>query len=160
VHAYNHQISQPLNAYIFTNMEAIELALEDLKLQEVPLIAETAKKWGVDRSTLSRRFNGKTVSRRAYRENKSLLNNHQTKTLINEINRLSALGTPPTVAMVRRFASNLAGIWPGNHWVERFEQSHKDEIASVYLKGFDIARKKSDSWIELQKYFDLVFKPL
>ena len=140
-------------------MQAIELALEDLSLQEVPNYTETAKKFGVNRSTLSRRYRGKTASRDEYREQKSLLNNEQTKVLINEINRLSALGTPATPAMVRVFASNLAGIWPGVNWVNRFEQSHKHEIASVYLKGFDIARKKSDSWVELRKYYDLVILP-
>ena len=91
-------------------MSPIELAIEDLNSQEVPHIAETAEKYGVKRSTLLRRWRGKTVSREDYRENKSLLNNQQQKALITEINRLSAFGTPPTVAMVRVFAFNLAGI--------------------------------------------------
>ena len=137
-------------------MQAIEQAINDLNLQEVPNITETSKKYGVNRSTLSRRWRGKTVSTEVSHENKSLLNNQQKKTLINEINRLSAAGTPPTPAMVRVFAFNLAGVWPGIHWVDRFEQSHKNEIASVYLKGFDISRKKADSWVELKKYYDLV----
>ena len=91
-------------------MSPIELAIKDLNSQEVPYIAETAEKYRVKRSTLSRRWRGKTVSREDYRENKSLLNNQQQEALITEINRLSAFGTPPTVAIVRVFAFNLAGI--------------------------------------------------
>jgi hypothetical protein len=121
------------------NMHPIELAIDDLNSQEVPRVRATAKQYGVDPSTLSRRWRGKTESREDYRENKSLLNKQQQQTLINEINRLSAFGTPPTVAMVRVFGFNLAGIWPGIHWAERFVKSHQTELASVYLKGFDIS---------------------
>ena len=81
-------------------MQAIELALEDLSLQEVPNYTETAKSFGVNRSTLSQQYRGKTVARDEYRKHKSLLNSEQTKVLINEINRLSALGTPATPTMV------------------------------------------------------------
>ena len=137
-------------------MSAIELAINDLKSQKAPNITATAKKYEVNRCTLSRRFRGKTGSKADGIEIKSLLNKQQEKTLINEINRLSAFGTPPTVAMVRVFALNLAGIWPGINWVNRWCKAHYNEITSVYLKGFDISRKKADSWQELKSYFDLV----
>ena len=94
-------------------MQAIELALEDLSLQEVPNYTETAKKFGVNRLMLSQQYRGKTVARDEYRKYKSLLNSKQTKVLINEINRLSALGTPATPAIVQVFVYNLAGVWPG-----------------------------------------------
>ena len=41
-----------------TNMEPIETALAALKLQDKKNISACAKLYGVDRSTLSRRFNG------------------------------------------------------------------------------------------------------
>ena len=91
-------------------MSSIKLAINDLNSQEVPHITETAEKYGVKRSTLSRRWRGKTSSRTEYRENKSLLNKQQEEALINEINRLSALGTLPTVLMVRVFTFTLIGI--------------------------------------------------
>jgi hypothetical protein len=90
-------------------MGAIELAIDDLNSQEVPHITATAEKYAVDRSTLSRRWRGKSGSKANEAENKGLLNKQQEKTLINEINRLSALGTPPTVSIVCIFAFNLAG---------------------------------------------------
>ena len=137
-------------------MEAIELALEELRLQDKPNIAATAKKHGIDRSTLSRRFNGKTVSIEESVEVKSLLNNNEQKVLIKEINRLSELGCPPTVPMVSNFAREMSGKEPGINWGYRFVQDHKHELVSVYLKGFDLARKKADSWHELRRYFELV----
>jgi hypothetical protein len=47
-------------------MDPIELAIDDLKSQKSPLINATARKYGVDPSTLSRRWRGKTVSRETY----------------------------------------------------------------------------------------------
>ena len=94
-------------------MQAIESALAELRLSEKPNIAETAKKFNVNRSTLSRRFNGKTVSIEQSVEVKSLLNNQQQKRLIREINRLSDRGCPPTIAMVRNFAQEMSGKEPG-----------------------------------------------
>ena len=44
-------------------MDSIEAALESLKLQDTPDISATARLYNVQRSTLSRRFNG--VSRPA-----------------------------------------------------------------------------------------------
>ena len=115
MHARTPQNPSTLNINNSINISAIKLAIDDLNSQEAPKIKETAIKYGVKPSTLSRRWRGKTVSREDYRENKSLLNNEQQKALITEINRLSAFGTPPTVAMVRVFSFNLAGIWPGIH---------------------------------------------
>lgn len=137
-------------------MDPIEEAIADLKLQKRPNIARTAEKYELNRSTLSRRYNGKTVSSEQSVEVKSLLNYQQQKALINEINRLSGLGTPPTVAMVRTFAQELSGKEPGKRWGYRFVKDHQDDLVSVYLKGFDLARKNADSWHELRRYFELV----
>src|SRR5882757_6353258 len=137
-------------------MSAIELALDDLKLQKSPNFKQTAKKYGIQRTTLARRYKGLTASTAVKKELQSFLNHEQQRALINEINRLSAIGTPPTVNMVRIFASNIAGKQPRIHWASRFCKQHHQEIASIYLKGFDISRKRADSWQELKKYFDLV----
>ena len=94
-------------------MTPIEAAIEDLKLQYVPQYRPTARKHGVDHQTLRRQFQGLQLSRAQFAECKSLLNNKQAQALINKINRLSIIGTPPTVAMVRSFAFNIGGKWPG-----------------------------------------------
>ena len=94
-------------------MSTIELTINNLKLQKVLNITATAKKYKVNRYTLSRHFKGKTGSKANKIEIRSLLNKQQEKTLINKINRLSAFSTPPTVVIVRVFAFNFTGIWPG-----------------------------------------------
>ena len=44
-----------------TTKSAIELALDDLKLQKKPHYSATARKFGVERTTLAKRFKEKTV---------------------------------------------------------------------------------------------------
>jgi len=90
-------------------MSSIELAIEEANSQESPNYTQIAKKYGVDCSRLSRRCRGKTGSTADGIENKSLLNKEQEKALLNEINRLSARGTPPTVTIVRSFTFNILG---------------------------------------------------
>ncbi len=47
---------------IMSHNNRIEVALADLELQEVPNYSMTAKKYGVVRTILMRRFMGKTIS--------------------------------------------------------------------------------------------------
>ena len=86
-----------------------------MESQEKPNVNATAKKHGCKQSTLQRRWTGVTGSRADYEESRRFLNNQQVKTLIKEINRLSERGTPPTVAMVRTFAGNIAYKLPGRN---------------------------------------------
>jgi hypothetical protein len=120
-------------------MGSIEAAIEDLRSQKVPQYRQIARKHGVDKETLRRRFKGISLSTAEFHECQSLLSSEQQRALIIEINRLSAFGTPPTVAMVRVFASNIGGKWPGINWANRFIAAHKEELKSVYLKGFDLS---------------------
>ena len=46
-----------------TTASAIELALDDLKSQKKPNYSAKARKFGVEHTTLAKRFQGKTVSR-------------------------------------------------------------------------------------------------
>jgi hypothetical protein len=123
----------------------MKAAIDDLRSQEVPQYRPTARKHGVNHQTLRRQFLGLQLSSAELHECQSLLNNKEAIALINEINRLSACGTPPTVAMVRSFAFNISGRWPGINWANRFVHNHQEDICSVYLKGFDLSRKKADS---------------
>ena len=156
MHAYPPRIDQLSKFNNFINMDPIQFALEDLDAQEYPNIAETARKYGLNRSTLSRRWNGKTGSRARKVEMQSLLSNHQEKSLIKEINRLTNRGTPPTVAMVRSFAFEICGKWPGKNWATQWCKRHSNELTSLYLTGFDMSRHKADSWYQVKRYFDLV----
>jgi hypothetical protein len=95
-------------------MELIELALQDLRLSDIPNISATAKLYNVDRSTLSRRHRNVTNPKPICYENQQLLSQQQEKDLVKYINKLTKKGLPPTTAMVRNFAEQIAGKRPGN----------------------------------------------
>ena len=90
--------------------DRMEAALADLGSQAVPNYSQTAKEHGVVRTTLMRRFTGKTVSNyEANTESRQALNFAQEKVLLSHIQRLVTRGTPPTPALVRNFAEEIHG---------------------------------------------------
>jgi hypothetical protein len=136
--------------------QLLEAAIDDLKslkLGEKPNISATARKYGVDRSTLSKRFRGVQRSRAHYDNNQRLLDPQQTKTLIEWINKLTERGLPPSKPILRNFAKELSGREPGKNWVNRFLDTHKDELIQKYATGLDAARSKADSAYRYALYF-------
>ena len=101
-------------------MDPIEAALEDLKLQDIPNISATARVYNVQRSTLSRRFNGVTRPAKMQHQNQQLLSPQQELELVEYINILTKRGTLPTTAMVRNFAGDIASKLPRRCWSQRF----------------------------------------
>ena len=97
-------------------MEAIELALRDLRLQDKPNVSATARVYNVNRSTLTRRFHGDTNPARVVVQKSQLLHPQQEKDLVIFINKKTEQGIPPTTAMVRNCAEQLAKSRPGNSW--------------------------------------------
>ena len=137
-------------------MAPIDDALEDLKTQEHPNYTHTAEKYGVVRSTLSRRHRGVIVSRDESTDDKRLLSKQQQLNLVQYINTLSERGLPPTNAMVRNFAKDICGKGPGHNWVFRFVQTYKNILKSDYLEGLDSNRRKADSPVQFRRYFERV----
>ena len=126
-------------------MSSIEAALRDLALEDKPNITTIAESHTVHRSTLSRRWRGKTKGRDQYIDSVSLLTKQEQKNLVLYINKLTERGIPPTNAMVRNFAHDICGNWPGKNWVARFVHTHKNTLKSGYLQGADLSRKKADN---------------
>jgi hypothetical protein len=58
--------------------------------------------------------------------------------------------------MVRNFAHDICGIWPAKNWPGRFSERWKDELASGYLSGIDLSRKKADNEYQYGQYFQKV----
>ena len=100
-------------------MGSIEAALADLNLLEpgekVNYTA-IADKHGVHRSTLSRRHRGVQGTRESQYDDQRLLNNQQSKTLIQWINELTKRGLPPSNEMLNNFAKEICGKEPGKMW--------------------------------------------
>ena len=82
-------------------MQAIDKALKDLASQESPNYGATARKYGIDRTTLSRWYRGLARSWAVNVANtKSLLTPQQEKELVDYINKLLVFGLPPVVLII------------------------------------------------------------
>jgi len=137
-------------------MASIEAALADLALQDSPNYTATAKKFNINRSTLSRRHRGKTAFVKESKQTTSILSNQQEKELIRYINKLTERGIPSFNAMIRVFAYNISGKQPGKNWSYEFVRRHSDILQSKFLQDADLERKKVDNAYQYQLYFDLV----
>ena len=110
--------------YYSTNIDAIEAALEDLKLQDKKNISAVAKLHGVERSTLSRRWNRVTNLAKMKHQEQQLLSLQQEKDLVQYINKLTETSILLTTTIVRNFARDIAGKRPSNSWSQRFCKRH------------------------------------
>jgi transcriptional regulator with XRE-family HTH domain len=86
----NHQ-QQPSTPDISTIMASIDEAIAILRSSDQLPIAEVARRFNVNRSTLSKRFQGKTASLSKRAESNQLLSNKQELVLIEHIRRLSVV---------------------------------------------------------------------
>ncbi len=89
-------------------MASIEAALADLALQKSSNYTATAKKFNINRSTLSRRHRDITASVKESKQTTSILSNQQEKELIRYINKLTERGIPSLNVMIRVFAYNIS----------------------------------------------------
>ncbi|KAF2821476.1 hypothetical protein CC86DRAFT_302791, partial [Ophiobolus disseminans] len=83
-----------------------------------------AAKYGVVRSTLTRRHQGASTSKLKKAQNQQALHPYQEQELVRYIERLTKQGLPPSKPMIRRFASQIAKRELGVHWVDHFVQRY------------------------------------
>jgi transposase-like protein len=131
-------------------------AIADLNSSATPCVAQVARKYGLSRSTLSRRWRGVTTSKGQSVEDHRFLNDNQERELKNYIERLCERCLPPTPAIVSQIAAKLAGKEPGSNWCSRFVERHKAELDSRYLNSLDLQRHHADSVAKYEQYFDTV----
>jgi hypothetical protein len=140
-----------------THEARIELAIADLESQEAPQYRATARKYALSACTLRRRFIRETMSRKAAgSEYLQCLTFSQEEVLIAQINRLTDRGMPPTSQIVRNLAEEIIGRPVGKNWTGDFVKRYKDRLRSVYLKGIDSNRVKSEYAPSYQYFYDLV----
>ena len=90
MHDFHTAHPRTLNVNNMDHEARIQAAITDLESQDYRNITVTAKKWGVARETLSKRFRGKTGSNQdATSYARQQLTDIQEKTLIQYINKLS-----------------------------------------------------------------------
>ena len=89
-------------------MASIATALADLALQESSNYTATAKKFNINRSTLSRRHRNITAFVKKSKQTTSILSNQQEKELIRYINKLIERDISSLNVMIRVFAYNIS----------------------------------------------------
>jgi hypothetical protein len=139
------------------NITDLEKAIAELRAAKKPNISLTARKYRIERSRLSRHFRGLATTKDAFHDRLRLLSKQQDLQLVELVNSLSRDGFPPRPKLVRQLARDLCGTLPARNWPQSWLKRHSDQLTSGNLKGFDLARKKADSYWQYSAYFDLVF---
>jgi hypothetical protein len=157
MHTTQHHNSPSSNTNNMTSSNPIDKAISALESGECTSIAEAARKHDVHRSTLSRRYNEKTVSRQeaASIYSKTLTTN-QELVLIEWIHGLSDRGLPPTPQMVKNEVERILKHNIGKCWVARFCERYSGTITSKYLKGIDKARHTAENEAHFDDYYQQV----
>ncbi|XP_044720094.1 tc5 transposase DNA-binding domain-containing protein [Hirsutella rhossiliensis] len=123
-------------------------AIIELQSQDRPKYAETARKYNIDKSTLWRRFKGKTASNHdANSYSRQKLTSAQEEILIGHVNKLTDRGIPPTPQMLKNIAEEIAGTELGVNWVSRFRKRHHDRLSSLHFQNFfNLLREKIEKY--------------
>ena len=97
--------------YNSTTMAPIDDAIADLESQEPGeklILAEFARKWGVSRATLSRRWRRVTGSKSNGYAQQQAISPQQELELVRYIKTLTEKGLPPTREIIRNFSLEVA----------------------------------------------------
>ena len=119
-------------------MTSIAAALADLALQELPNYTATAKKFNINRSTLSRRHRNITVFVKKSKQTTSILSNQQEKELIRYINKLIERDISSLNVMIRVFTYNISEKQLNTNWLYEFIQRYSDILQSMFLQEADL----------------------
>lgn len=141
----------------FTMASSLELALENLSIQDRPNMRGSAKYFRVHENTLRRRWKGQTLSRRAATSlHRRKLTDAQEESLIGQNNTLIERGIPPTSRTVRNFAEGIIKGSVGKNWTSDFVKRHSARLKSLYLTNRNSKREKSEYAAFYKQYYDLV----
>ncbi len=136
---------------------SIKAAIIDLESQERPNFRATAKKYGIGRTTLYRRYTHQTTSREEFlSQSIQCLTKEQEEVLVNQINYLSGRGLHPTSCIVKNMAEAIIKKEVGKNWTSGFITRHKDQLLSLYLKNIDNECVKAEYVLMFELFFQLV----
>ncbi|KAK1914301.1 hypothetical protein P3342_007547 [Pyrenophora teres f. teres] len=144
-------------------MALIDDAIADLESQEPGkqlILAEFARKWGVSRATLSRRWRRVTGPRRDGYAQQQAISPQQELELVRYIKGLTKRGLPPTREMIRNFSSEVAHQQLSESWVTRFINRHKIHLISKWTTAMDRTRHLADSESKYRLYFELLHQKI
>jgi len=80
----------------------------------------------------------------------------QERVLVKQMQRLCEWCLPPTLAMVRTWASLTCGLEPGKNWSADFKRRHEAILDCRYLNTLDLERHKAESEPSFRQYFNIL----
>ena len=140
-------------------MAPIDEAIADLESREPGeryTLKEISEKYGVDRSTLGRRWRRVTASRDEGYSKQQALSPQQELELVRYIKTLTERGLSPTREMIRNFSSEVARQQLSESWVTSFINRHEIHLISKWTTAMDRTRYLADSESKYRLYFELL----
>jgi hypothetical protein len=137
-------------------IDAALAAIESLRPGEDFTYSDIARRFGVVRSTLTRRHQRASLARNTTDQDRRNLSQHQERELIRYITRLTERGLPPTRQMIQNFASCIAKKDVSLSWTDRFVKRHQEDLIMSWSTGLDRNRHNADSEAKYDLYFKLL----
>lgn len=135
----------------------IQAAIAEKQADGSITLTALARKYNVNRSTLSRRLRNKTCSRtESVSRNKRNFSDIEEQELIAYMERLSNCGIYLTPRMLNNIAGRRLGRAVGRNWSARFVRRNAQYLTGVYLNGFDKVRKIAQQPDDIDKFFENV----
>ncbi|KAH6234950.1 hypothetical protein HBI42_020280 [Parastagonospora nodorum] len=144
-------------------MAPIDEAIADLESRdpgEKFTLKEVAEKWGVDRSTLGRRWRRVTGPRSDGYAQQQAIDPQQELELVQYIIKLTKRGLPPTREMIRNFSSEVAHQQLSESWVTRFINRHEIHLISEWITTTDRTRDRADTESRYRLFFELLHRKI
>jgi hypothetical protein len=123
--------------------------------EEIPY-TRIAKKHGVVRSTLARRWERQTQPHATKILNQQKLNPQQEEELAKYIEKLTERHLAPTREMIQNFGESIAKQKLSQAWVTRFIHRNQHHFTTRWTTAMDANRHAADSGDKYRQYFDLL----
>lgn len=135
-------------------------AIDSLRPGEDFTYSDIARRFGVVRSTLTRRHQRASGARKEAAQNRQNLNQHQETELLRHIKRLTERGLPPTRQMIQSYASYIAKKDVSMTWTDRFVKRHRKDLVTSWTTGLDRNRHNADSEAKYKLYYQLLHEKI
>ena len=117
-------------------------------------LQQAARDYGVSRTTLTARYNGRETRKEAHVKEQKL-SKEEEDVLIAWIKVMGRRGIPFTPALVQEYASELAGEPVGETWLRRFAARHPD-VKLRWTTGLESCRAQALNRTVVREYFHLI----
>jgi hypothetical protein len=134
--------------------DRIEFAITNLESQAQPNFSATARKYNIQRTTLTRHFKGESdFKQNAISYISKAFTNVEENILVRYINELNIRELPLILQIVKNLAEEIANKNFNPNWITKFLKRKKNIIRNVYLTIINYKRKVSDNSHYYEHFF-------